>query len=76
MPYIEVQVGYCKGCGLCIPVCAKELLALSEDINASGYHTRVVSDMEACTGCCYCALACPESAIEVFMEAKEAGDDR
>lgn len=74
MPYIEIETNYCKGCGLCIGVCAKQLLDLAEDIGANGFRTAVITDNEACTGCCYCALICPEAAIEVLMTVKEAAN--
>jgi 2-oxoglutarate ferredoxin oxidoreductase subunit delta len=69
--FIQVEVNYCKGCGLCIPVCRQGLLELSDEIGASGYHSIQIKNAGRCTGCCYCALVCPEAAIEVFVPVKE-----
>jgi 2-oxoglutarate ferredoxin oxidoreductase subunit delta len=71
LAYIQIEVDYCKGCGLCIPVCREKLIELSAEIGANGYRSAVINDTENCTGCCYCALVCPEAAIEVFVAVKE-----
>ncbi len=56
----------CKGCGLCVSVCPKKLLALDlKRLNPKGYNPAVVDDMEKCIGCAMCGIICPESAITV-----------
>ncbi len=57
----------CKGCGLCIPVCPKDLIVLAERLNARGYHPAELVDPDLeCTGCALCAVICPDVAITVY----------
>lgn len=63
----------CKGCGLCINVCPKQILVPAEHINNMGFHPVTVSDMDKCTGCALCARMCPDMVIEVEKEEKKVG---
>lgn len=58
-PKVTIHEPLCKGCGLCIIHCPKEVLAASERINELGYPTTVVA-RESCIGCANCYLICPE----------------
>jgi len=55
----------CKGCNLCIELCPKQVLQVSEKINEKGYHyPEIVLDREdACVHCEFCTMVCPEFAI-------------
>jgi len=64
--YIEIDRELCKGCEICISFCPKEIISLSDKLNASGYLPAFFSDNSECTGCAICALVCPEAAIEVY----------
>ncbi len=55
----------CKGCGYCVEFCPAQVLRISEQLNAKGYHPPEVARPEACTGCQYCMRVCPEYAIIV-----------
>ena len=56
----------CKGCGLCVDVCPKQVLALAEDqINKKGHHPVVALNIEDCIGCAFCATMCPDCIIKV-----------
>ena len=56
----------CKGCGLCVRACPKQLLSLSpHTLNTKGYQPAVIGDMKACTACAACARTCPDVAIEI-----------
>lgn len=56
----------CKGCGLCVTVCPKGIVALAKDkINAKGYHPAGVAEQDKCIGCASCALMCPDTVITV-----------
>ncbi len=56
----------CKGCGLCVSVCPKHILALDTTVtNAKGYHPSGVTDMDQCIACTNCARMCPDSVITV-----------
>lgn len=59
--YIDQQ--RCKGCGFCVEFCPTDVLMMSEDYNAKGYHTPVAVKIENCTGCNLCGLYCPDFAI-------------
>ena len=56
----------CKGCGLCMTVCPKHLITISERINRSGYTVAEVRDMTDCTACALCAEMRPDVVISVF----------
>ena len=56
----------CKGCGLCVTVCPKKIIILSETrINAKGYNPAEITDMDKCTGCANCAKMCPDFVLTV-----------
>jgi 2-oxoglutarate ferredoxin oxidoreductase subunit delta len=55
----------CKGCGFCIEFCPRNLLTISDRINARGYHPPEVIDEMGCIQCGLCALLCPDFAIYV-----------
>ena len=66
MAKIIVDESICKGCGMCVYGCPKKLIALAKDrINAKGHHPAEMLEAEKCTGCCSCAIMCPDTAITV-----------
>ena len=66
MAKLYIREDICKGCGLCIEVCPKKILALhKEKINAKGYHPIMVTDESACIGCASCARMCPDCVFTV-----------
>ena len=65
---VVIDKDRCKGCGLCIAACPKQVLAFSTEINRSGYTVVGVARPEDCIGCASCALTCPDIAIEVYRE--------
>lgn len=61
----------CKGCGLCVDVCPKKVLALSNDkINAKGHHPVEAVNPDACIGCTFCATMCPDCIITVEQKGE------
>lgn len=61
MAKVIIAKDTCKGCGLCVTVCPKTILRLSEsEINAKGYSPVEVTDMALCIGCAACARMCPD----------------
>lgn len=70
---VLVAVERCKGCGLCIDVCAPNALALdTAHVNAMGHHPVVLVDAGACTSCAKCARMCPDAALSIFARPRGA----
>jgi 2-oxoglutarate ferredoxin oxidoreductase subunit delta len=57
-PEITINVGWCKGCAICVEFCPKEVLAMEGSVPA-------VVNLEACNRCQLCDLRCPDFAITV-----------
>lgn len=56
---IEINRDLCKGCGICVAFCPKEVLELNE------YEKATVKGLDDCNACGLCELRCPDIAIEV-----------
>lgn len=70
MNKVTIQENQCKGCGLCVSVCPKKILQISEDrLNAKGFRPAEVTDMSQCIACAFCATICPDVVIEVEKDA-------
>ncbi|MEW6359606.1 MAG: 4Fe-4S binding protein [Planctomycetota bacterium] len=69
MPRVRISVKFCKGCGLCVEVCPKDCLGMSEVLSESGVTPAVVTDESKCTACGNCAAICPDAAIEILEDA-------
>ncbi len=75
---ITIDRELCKGCGLCITVCPKKQIEISDSLNAKGYYPAKFKEEtdspgskdSKCTGCAMCAITCPDVAIEVYREEK------
>ena len=66
MAKLTFKAEKCKGCGLCVDACPKQVLALDADtINQKGYSPAVMKDAEKCIGCAFCATMCPDCIITV-----------
>ena len=69
MNRIEINNDSCKGCGLCVRACPKNILQISKTVrNSKGYNPAECTDMQACIACMSCALTCPDVCITVFKD--------
>ncbi len=75
---IEIDKERCKGCGLCITVCPKGQIEISDELNKKGYYPAsfkeahlIEADESECTGCALCGLVCPDVAIDVYKKKKD-----
>lgn len=70
---VTINEVICKGCGLCVSVCPKSVLALSTTkINPAGYNPAEMIN-EDCIACTSCAKMCPDCAIVVERLTKRGG---
>ena len=66
MVQITINEERCKGCGLCVDACPKQVLILAKDkINKKGHHPVQAANEDACIGCAFCATMCPDCIIKV-----------
>ena len=69
---VTFKLDRCKGCGLCVSVCPKQILKLNENVtNIKGYHPSGIIDQDACIACGNCARICPDSVITVQRVTEE-----
>ncbi len=64
---IMIKKDLCKGCGICIDVCPRNVLTGSDEINEYGLYYPMVSDLKRCIVCRLCELYCPDFAVEVHV---------
>ena len=62
----------CKGCGLCVNVCPKNVLEIAKDVNTKGYFPAYQARPEDCIFCAICCTMCPDVAINISEIEEEA----
>ena len=62
----------CKGCGLCVIVCPKNVLEMSSEVSAKGYFPAYQARPEDCIYCALCCTMCPDVAITITEDVQEA----
>ena len=62
---LQINKRYCKGCGICVAFCPKQVLELDE------VGKVYAKQPDACIACGQCELRCPDYAI--FVVKEEAG---
>ena len=72
MGRVKILEMYCKGCGLCVEVCKRGALRLSDHVNAQDVHAAEPCEEVECTLCGRCYLMCPDAAV--VLEEEEASE--
>jgi 2-oxoglutarate ferredoxin oxidoreductase subunit delta len=72
----EIDPERCKGCGLCVSVCPKKVLEMSENINSMGYFPAYQAHPEDCVLCAICCIMCPDVAITITEVAEDAAVEK
>ena len=66
MPHCyHIETDRCKGCGLCVTVCPKNVLEISSQVNSLGYFPAYQARPEDCILCAICCTMCPDVAISI-----------
>lgn len=73
---IHIIKDRCKGCAFCVEYCPKDVLEMSEEYNAKGYHPPYVKNPDDCVNCHLCEMLCPEFAIFVISEEEEEKEEK
>jgi len=68
-PEITIFSAWCKGCGICVAFCPKEVLAMNDECKV------FVKYQEKCIACHMCELRCPDFAINVKEVEKPASKE-
>ncbi len=63
-----IDIERCKGCALCVSLCPRSLVTMTDKLNSKGHHYVEVQKGDDCTGCQQCAVICPDAAIEIAQE--------
>ena len=56
---VSINTGWCKGCSLCMGVCPKSVLEMSDRIKSTPVREN------DCIGCRLCENICPDLAITI-----------
>lgn len=62
---IDIYRAWCKACGICVAFCPAHVFGRGEE----GYPE--VQDPEACIGCGWCEIHCPDFAITVHEKRRQ-----
>ena len=66
----RIDDNLCKGCGLCVSVCPKNVLEISAQLNAKGYFPAMQARPQDCIKCALCCTMCPDVAISISEDTE------
>ena len=64
-----INMDWCKGCGICVEFCPKNVLELNPSEKV------IPARPENCIACQLCELRCPDFAIEVAVEESDPHEE-
>ncbi len=70
-PRVVFNEDVCKGCGLCVSVCPKNIISLADYLNGKGYRPATVLEQDKCISCQSCAIICPDQVISVYRPERK-----
>jgi len=66
-----IDTDRCKGCGLCVSICPKNVLEISDEVNSKGYFPVYQARPEDCIVCAMCCTMCPDVAITITENVED-----
>jgi 2-oxoglutarate ferredoxin oxidoreductase subunit delta len=66
---VEINLKWCKACGICYALCPKKVLAGDE------WGKAYVAHPEDCIKCQTCEIMCPDLAVKVVAARKPKKED-
>ena len=67
---LRVNRNWCKGCGICVYFCPKDVLEIDKDDKSSPVRP------DDCIVCSFCERLCPDLAITVIPEEQEEEEEQ
>ncbi|MCF8038564.1 MAG: ferredoxin family protein [Desulfohalobiaceae bacterium] len=67
---LRVNRNWCKGCGICVYFCPKDVLEIDKDDKSSPVRPN------DCIVCGFCERLCPDLAITVIPEEQEEEEEQ
>ena len=61
----------CKGCGLCVEFCPKNVLEITDQVNEKGHFPVFQARPDDCIHCTICCTVCPDVAISIVEIEKQ-----
>jgi len=62
---IRINRDWCKGCGICVHFCPKQVLELDREDKALAVR------LDDCICCRMCEMRCPDLAVEIMVKEGE-----